>query len=151
MLIRYVGAKSQKTDNVAGTGLTWLPGQSHQVRDLAACKKLLAHADIWALDETAEDPAAEAKKAAEVAADEAAKKKAADEAAEAKLIADAKAAAEKAEADRAAAEAAAKAAPTKTPIEKMDRHQLVRELEARKIKFHPRTGDDKLRALLIEA
>jgi len=44
--IQYVGKKAQKTDNVAGTGLTWTPGQVHIVPPLVA-QKLARFADIW--------------------------------------------------------------------------------------------------------
>ena len=30
-LIAYIGKKDRKTDNVAGTGLTWAAGQEHEV------------------------------------------------------------------------------------------------------------------------
>ena len=48
MKIQYIGAKSKKTDNVAGTGLTWAAGQAHDVPNLDACAKLLRHSDVWA-------------------------------------------------------------------------------------------------------
>ena len=48
MQIQYIGAKSKKTDNVAGTGLTWAAGQAHEVANLGACAKLLRHSDVWA-------------------------------------------------------------------------------------------------------
>lgn len=48
--IFYVGRKVRVTDNaIAGTGLTWVPGQSHDVPHLAA-EKLLRHPDVWATD-----------------------------------------------------------------------------------------------------
>ncbi len=49
MRITYIGLKASKTDNVAGTGLTWLAGQEHEVASLEACSKLLKHADVWAV------------------------------------------------------------------------------------------------------
>jgi hypothetical protein len=49
--IKYVGLKPLKSDNVAGTGLTWTPGQVHKVASLDACQKLLKHSDVWALVE----------------------------------------------------------------------------------------------------
>jgi hypothetical protein len=47
MLIVYVGGKPSKADNVAGTGLVWSPGQSHEVADPLACAKLLRHTGVW--------------------------------------------------------------------------------------------------------
>lgn len=49
MRIAYIGLKPTKTDNVAGTGLTWVAGQEHEVANLGACAKLLRHADVWAV------------------------------------------------------------------------------------------------------
>lgn len=48
-LIEYIGKKPQKADNVAGTGLVWAPGQTHEVKDPKAIEKLLFHKDVWAL------------------------------------------------------------------------------------------------------
>ncbi len=48
MRIAYIGLKFSKTDNVAGTGLTWAAGQEHEVANLDACAKLLRHSDVWA-------------------------------------------------------------------------------------------------------
>jgi hypothetical protein len=56
MQIQYIGAKSKKTDNVAGTGLTWAAGQAHDVPNLDACAKLLRHSDVWALADGAAVP-----------------------------------------------------------------------------------------------
>ena len=56
MQIQYIGAKSKKTDNVAGTGLTWAAGQEHEVANLDACAKLLRHSDVWALADGAAVP-----------------------------------------------------------------------------------------------
>ncbi len=50
MRIAYIGLKFSKTDNVAGTGLTWAAGQAHEVPSLDACAKLLRHADVWAAE-----------------------------------------------------------------------------------------------------
>jgi len=50
MRITYIGLKASKTDNVAGTGLTWAQGQSHEVASVDACAKLLRHADVWAAE-----------------------------------------------------------------------------------------------------
>lgn len=51
--VRYIGAKPSKTDNVTWTGLTWAPGQVHQVPTDAAIKLVGAHPTVWELDETA--------------------------------------------------------------------------------------------------
>lgn len=45
-LIQYVGTRTTKTDNVAGTGLTWTPEQVHPVSDDAAVK-LLGYPSVW--------------------------------------------------------------------------------------------------------
>lgn len=53
-LIKYVGLKAKKQDNVAGTGIWWLgQGDVRQVPD-SATGKLLAHPDVWALADVAE-------------------------------------------------------------------------------------------------
>lgn len=44
----YVGAKPLKTDNVAGTGLSWKRGEILEVEDDAKAEKLLSYAGIWA-------------------------------------------------------------------------------------------------------
>ena len=56
MRITYIGLKASKTDNVAGTGLTWAAGQAHEVPSLDACAKLLRHSDVWALADGAAVP-----------------------------------------------------------------------------------------------
>lgn len=58
--VQYVGKKPEKIDNVADTGLAWLPGQIHFVPPLTA-QKLARYPDIWKIvdDATVEaDPAA---------------------------------------------------------------------------------------------
>jgi len=53
-LIKYVGRKAKKQDNVAGTGIWWLGhGDVREVPD-SATGKLLAHPDVWALADVAE-------------------------------------------------------------------------------------------------
>lgn len=53
-LIKYVGLKPKKQDNVAGTGIWWLgQGDVREVPD-SATGKLLAHPDVWALADVAE-------------------------------------------------------------------------------------------------
>lgn len=47
--IQYVGRKARKFDNVAGTGLSWLPEQIHPIHDNEKAQLLLAHPDIWRL------------------------------------------------------------------------------------------------------
>ena len=63
--IQYVGAKAQRDDSIAGTGLVWRRGEVLPVPQAAAVK-LLAHPDVWARADGAEveidDPAVEAKK-----------------------------------------------------------------------------------------
>lgn len=47
-IIRYIGPKPKKEDNVAGTGLIWLgAGTAHEVKDPVAASRLLAHPLIW--------------------------------------------------------------------------------------------------------
>lgn len=46
--IVYIGNKPQKSDNVAGTGLSWTPGQTHEVEDDKKAEKLLEHTSVWA-------------------------------------------------------------------------------------------------------
>ena len=47
MLIKYIGEKALKHDNVADTGLAWTQGQVHEVEDAKAAR-LLRHAYVWA-------------------------------------------------------------------------------------------------------
>lgn len=51
----YIGTKERKEDNVAGTGLSWTPGQTHEVSALAA-SKLSAHPSVWEVDMEGEEP-----------------------------------------------------------------------------------------------
>lgn len=57
--IKYIGTKSRKLDNVAGTDLVWSPGEIHVVPSILA-PKFLKYPDVWAVPENfeAEDPAA---------------------------------------------------------------------------------------------
>ena len=48
MKIVYVGRKSQKGDNVAGTGLIWAPGDVHEVADAKKANQLIEHKGVWA-------------------------------------------------------------------------------------------------------
>lgn len=58
MLVKYIGPKVLKHDNVADTGLTWTPGQVHVVSDPTAAAKLLHHTMIWEkVDEEAREEA----------------------------------------------------------------------------------------------
>lgn len=59
MRVQYVGAKPSKADNIAGTGLTWGPGQAHDV-PIEAWEKLAKHPDVWALVDDATTIAAAA-------------------------------------------------------------------------------------------
>jgi hypothetical protein len=56
--IKYIGTKSRKTDNVAGTDLVWSPGEIHVVPSILA-PKFIKYPDVWAVPENfeAEDPA----------------------------------------------------------------------------------------------
>ena len=54
--IKYVGLKPMRPDSVAGTGLVWLPGETHEVEPGAALK-LLKHPDVWADARAEEDQA----------------------------------------------------------------------------------------------
>ena len=45
--IVYVGAKEQKGDNIAQTGLHWSRGQIHEVADDKKADMLLAHTSTW--------------------------------------------------------------------------------------------------------
>lgn len=44
--VQYVGIKSRKMDNIAGTGLVWTPLHVHPVPDDAAAR-LLAYSNVW--------------------------------------------------------------------------------------------------------
>ena len=46
MLIRYIGNKTQKADNVAGTGIVWLPGEDKEVPNDKAMA-FLVHTTVW--------------------------------------------------------------------------------------------------------
>lgn len=52
-LIKYVGRKAKKQDNVAGTGALWLGQGDVQEVPEAAVPKLLKHPDVWALADVA--------------------------------------------------------------------------------------------------
>ena len=63
ILIGYCGQKPEQADTVAGTGLVWKPGTTHQVpRAIAAV--LLNHPDVWfdARPEAKADPVLPAKR-----------------------------------------------------------------------------------------
>lgn len=155
MQIKYVGVKPSKTDNVAGTRLTWLPGQVHEV-DVVAAAKLLKHPDIWAefdlkaaeADARANVERLEAEAAAAKAEVERLRLEAelAEKEAQVAAARAAEEAAEKEDAEKAAAEAAAK-----TQAQQAMTVEQVREALAKKgINFHPNTGEQKLRAKLAE-
>jgi len=66
-LIQYIGTRTSKTDNVAGTGLTWTPEQVHPVSEDRAAK-LLGYPSVWQEAKARTEPApAPAPVAAEVA------------------------------------------------------------------------------------
>lgn len=49
-VVRYIGSKARKVDNVAGTGAVWNgPGDEREIKDINAVAKLLQHADVWEL------------------------------------------------------------------------------------------------------
>lgn len=50
MKIKYIGLKPQSTAFKAETGITWLPGAAHDVKDVVA-GKMLKHPDVFALAE----------------------------------------------------------------------------------------------------
>lgn len=50
MKIKYIGSKDEKPDNVADTGLVWQQGETLEVEDMAAARKLLRHAGVWVED-----------------------------------------------------------------------------------------------------
>lgn len=52
-LIKYIGEKKLKRDTVAGTGLTWTPGQVQEV-DNAAAAFLLKYPSVW--EEDSDEP-----------------------------------------------------------------------------------------------
>lgn len=48
-MIRYVGPKASKEDNVAHTGIVWMHGTAQDVPEKAV-PKLLLHPLVWVLD-----------------------------------------------------------------------------------------------------
>lgn len=58
-LVRYVGLKPSRNDNVAGTGLTWHGQGDVQAVPAAAWDKLKRHPDVWELVPSSEAPAPE--------------------------------------------------------------------------------------------
>lgn len=42
----YIGSKELKVDNVNGSGLTWTPGQTHEVT-LKQAVRFAEHPDVW--------------------------------------------------------------------------------------------------------
>lgn len=55
--VRYVGLKPQRTDTIAGTGLTWYGHGDIQSVTAAAWDKLKRHSDVWELVDTTAEPA----------------------------------------------------------------------------------------------
>jgi hypothetical protein len=177
MRIAYIGGKSVKVDNIAGTGLSWTPGQVHEVESPEACRKLLAHSGVWVLDNAAE-LIAEAKERAERAKERAETSAAlelrlqADRDAAARIEADADEAAkefdrvaaeETAAAERAQAEADAAAAQSPpTPATEppaglagakvpgsMSLDELMAFCKAKGVKFHPNIKRETLLERLV--
>jgi hypothetical protein len=54
--IRYIGNRDRHFDNLYGTGLTWIPGQVHNVEEKAA-EAMVLHADVYELSEVVEGEA----------------------------------------------------------------------------------------------
>lgn len=46
--IVYIGPRDIKEDNIAGTGLIWTHGETHEVADEKKAAMLLAHDTVWA-------------------------------------------------------------------------------------------------------
>lgn len=61
MLIRYVGHRDIKTDNVARTGLVWHHGQAVEVANETAAQMLLAYPSVWQLEPPHEEARQETK------------------------------------------------------------------------------------------
>lgn len=51
IMVRYVGYKARKADNVAGTNVVWLGHGDIQLVPAAAWPKLAKYPDVWALPE----------------------------------------------------------------------------------------------------
>jgi len=49
--VKYIGNRQQHVDNLYGTNLVWLPGQAHNVSDVAA-NQMLKHTDVYEIAET---------------------------------------------------------------------------------------------------
>lgn len=63
MKIKYVGLKDEETAFSPETGITWVPGASHEV-SAAIAKRMLAHPDVFAEDTGDAAPATVVKTAA---------------------------------------------------------------------------------------
>lgn len=57
--IKYVGLKQSRADTVAGTGLVWQAGETHEVSDPAKVSALLKHPHIWQLEDGEAPPVVE--------------------------------------------------------------------------------------------
>lgn len=125
MKLKYVGLKNEETAFSPETGITWTPGSSHDVADLIA-KRMLAHPDVFALDES--------------------KGKAAPAAAPAPAD-------PPAGTDGESAEPEFVIATSEGPLtlDGMDRDTLVALAKEAGLKHHHNAGIDKLRALLMAA
>jgi hypothetical protein len=87
-LIRYIGLKAVKEDNVARTGITWVGNEVKEVPDKVA-SQLLAHPAVWARAEVEELAAidSELPEAAEIEALEVARQDLSDDELDARLAA----------------------------------------------------------------
>lgn len=63
MKIKYVGLKDEETAFSPETGITWVPGASHEI-SAAIAKRMLAHPDVFAEDTGDAAPATVVKTAA---------------------------------------------------------------------------------------
>lgn len=129
MKLKYVGLKDEETAFSPETGITWTPGSSHDVADLIA-KRMLAHPDVFALDESKG-------KAAAATAPVAAPAPAAPPAGS--------------EGDPVAPEFVIATSEGPLVLDAMDRDTLVALAKEAGLKHHHNAGIDKLRALLMAA
>lgn len=58
MKIKYVGKKEVETAFSNETGIIWTPGSEHDINDVAMCKRMLNHPDVFEHVEEEQKPAA---------------------------------------------------------------------------------------------
>ena len=58
MKIKYVGKKDVETAFSAESGITWTPGAEHDIANVALCKRMLNHPDVFEIVEGVQKPAA---------------------------------------------------------------------------------------------